>query len=54
MWLQEYIDQLEKVTEEEKLEMKKDIEFNEKGKNPSSSGSSLDNVINTISNTVSY
>ncbi len=52
--LQEYIDQLEKVTEEEKLEMKKDLEFNEKGKNPSSSGSSLDNVINTISNTVSY
>ena len=47
--LQEYIDQLERVTEEEELEKQKEIEFYEKARNPSPS-SSIENVINNITN----
>ena len=47
--LQEYIDQLEKVTEEEKVNAKRDKEFTEKGKNPSNS-TTLENVMNAFSN----
>ena len=52
--LQDYIDELEKVTNEEKEDARRELEFHEKGTAPAASSSSLENVINAFSNTVSY